>query len=60
MKGKDGSDVALWILARYIAEFRKVAGQWKVRTLRFEGIFCTPFEQGWHRQRFVSIAHGAE
>jgi len=58
LKGKDGSDQALWILARYIAEFRKVSGQWKVRTLRFEGIFCTPFEEGWHKQRFVSIAHG--
>ena len=29
-----------------------------VRTLRFEGIFCTPYEEGWHKERFVSIAHG--
>lgn len=56
LNGTDGKQEAVWIMARYLAEFRRVGEEWKVRTLRFEGIFCTPFESGWHKQRFVSIA----
>ena len=56
LTGADGNDEAVWIMARYIAEFRRIGEEWKVRTLRFEGVFCTPFEDGWHKKRFVSVA----
>lgn len=57
LRNKDGKEEAVWIMARYIAEFKRAGATWKVRTLRFEGIFCTPYEDGWHNKRFVSIAH---
>ncbi len=57
LKGQDGKQEAVWVMARYFAEFRRVGAEWKVRTLRFEGIFCTPFEEGWHKKRFVSVAN---
>lgn len=46
---------AVWIMGRYICEFRREGDGWKVRTVRFEGIFCTPFEQGWTKERFAPI-----
>jgi hypothetical protein len=57
LKGAEGKEEAVWVMARYFAEFRRVGETWKVRTLRFEGIFCTPFEEGWHKKRFVSVAN---
>lgn len=46
---------AVWIMGRYICEFRRVEGSWKVRTVRYDGIFCTPYEKGWTNERFMSI-----
>lgn len=57
LKGKDGKLEAVWVMARYFAEFRRAGDTWKVRTLRFEGIFCTPYEEGWHNRKFVSVAN---
>jgi hypothetical protein len=46
---------AVWIMGRYICEFRREDAGWKVRTVRFEGIFCTPYDQGWTNERFAPI-----
>lgn len=55
LRGEDGQQEAVWIMGRYICEFRRDQPGWKVRTVRFEGIFCTPFDQGWTKERFASI-----
>ena len=46
---------AVWIMGRYTCEFRRTDGGWKVRTVRYDGIFCTPYDKGWIDTRFVSI-----
>ena len=55
LQGENDSREAVWVMGRYHCEFRRGEDGWQVRTVRFEGIFCTPFEQGWHKERFVSI-----
>jgi len=55
LKGSGGAKEAVWIMGRYICEFKRIDGSWKVRTMQYDGIFCTPFEQGWAKQRFISI-----
>jgi hypothetical protein len=42
-------------MGRYFCEFRRDGKGWKVRTVRFEGIFRTPFDKGWTEQRFTPI-----
>ncbi len=56
LHGPDDSREAVWVMGRYICEFRRDGAEWKVRTVRFEGIFCTPYEQGWAKERFTSIS----
>ena len=51
----DGRE-AVWVMGRYHCEFRREDNGWKVRTVRFEGIFCTPYDQGWAKERFTSIS----
>ena len=55
LNGVDGSKEAVWIMGRYVCEFKRVDGYWKMRTVQYDGIFCTPFDQGWAKQRFISI-----
>jgi ketosteroid isomerase-like protein len=55
LKQEGDRDEAVWIMGRYICEFRREDGGWKVRTVRFEGIFCTPFDKGWTSERFTPI-----
>jgi len=50
-----GKKEAVWIMGRYTCEFKRTGGNWKVRTLQFDGIFCTPYEKGWAEERFMSI-----
>ena len=55
LEGPNDSREAVWIMGRYDCEFRRDDGGWKVRTTRYEGIFCTPYDKGWAEERFVSI-----
>lgn len=55
LRGPKDSKEAVWVMGRYICEFRREAAGWKVRTVRFEGIFCTPYEKGWTKERFAPI-----
>ncbi len=55
LKQQGDSRQAVWIMGRYICEFRREEGAWKVRTVRFEGIFCTPFDKGWTQEQFTPI-----
>ena len=55
LKGFGGALEPVWIMGRYFAEFRRTQTGWKVRTMRYEGIFCTPFDKGWTKERFLSI-----
>jgi hypothetical protein len=55
LKEHDDRRKAVWIMGRYDCEFRRTAEGWKVRTVRFEGIFCTPYDEGWTNQRFAPI-----
>lgn len=56
LKGPNDSREAVWIMGRYQCEFRRTAEGWKVRTVQYEGIFCTPYEKGWTGERFTSIS----
>lgn len=56
LKQDDGTLEAVWIMGRYTCEFRREQGSWKVRTVQFDGLFCTPYEKGWAKERFTSIA----
>jgi hypothetical protein len=55
LKGRGDAREPVWIMGRYSVEFRRSEGHWKVRTMQYEGVFCTPYDQGWAKQRFVSI-----
>jgi len=55
LEGPGDSREAVWIMGRYTCEFRRDGGEWKLRTVEYEGIFCTPYAKGWADQRFVSI-----
>ena len=60
LETEDGGQEAVWVLGRYHCEFRREGGGdhagWKVRTVRFDGIFCTPFDKGWTEERFTSVS----
>ncbi len=51
----NGAEEAVWIMGRYTCEFRRVQNAWKVRTVKYDGIFCTSYEKGWVDERFKSI-----
>jgi ketosteroid isomerase-like protein len=55
LKGKGDRREAVWIMGRYACEFRRNDAGWKLRTVRYDGIFCTPYAKGWTAERFVSI-----
>ena len=55
LRGPGDSREAVWIMGRYTCEFRRVGEAWKLRTTRYDGVFCTPYEKGWTDERFVSI-----
>lgn len=55
LKATDGSEEAVWIMGRYTCEFKRVQNEWKVRTVKYDGIFCTSYEKGWVAERFKSI-----
>lgn len=55
LKQQGDFEQAVWIMGRYICEFRRGETGWKVRTVRFEGIFCTPFDKGWTAEQFTPI-----
>lgn len=41
---------ALWVSGKYICEFRKVDGEWKLLKLRMIAYLRSPFDIGWTRQ----------
>jgi hypothetical protein len=45
---------AVWIAGRYRNDFVRVQGQWKFRRVRIDGIFVTPYEDGWVKTPFLS------
>ncbi len=55
LEGSGDTREAVWILGRYDCEFRREDGAWRVRTTRYDGIFCTPYDAGWEAARFVSV-----
>lgn len=55
LKAPGGGREAVWVMGRYHCEFKREGDGWKVRTLSFDGIFCTPFDKGWAEQPFVSV-----
>ena len=59
LKGTEGALEAVWIMGRYNCEFRRTEDGWKLRTVQYDGIFCTPYEKGWTDERFVSISPNA-
>ena len=55
LKATNGTEEAVWIMGRYTCEFRREQNAWRVRTVKYDGIFCTPYEKGWVAERFKSI-----
>jgi len=41
---------AFWIMVKYVIEFAKEDGQWRIRTYHLELYFRSPFEEGWLKQ----------
>lgn len=41
---------AIWVSGKYLCEFRKVDGVWKILKLRLVAYLRSPFENGWTRQ----------
>ena len=44
----------VWIAAWYDNDFECVDGDWKIKHIRFEDSFVTPFEEGWLKTQYVS------
>ena len=59
LEATDGTEEAVWIMGRYTCEFRRVQNAWKVRTVEYDGIFCTSYDKGWVAERFKSIRPAA-
>ena len=38
---------AMWFVGKHKAEFTKVNGQWKIKTLIAKCIYNTPYDEGW-------------
>jgi ketosteroid isomerase-like protein len=55
LEATDGGEEAAWIMGRYTCEFKRVQNEWKVRTVKYDGIFCTSYDKGWVAERFKSI-----
>ena len=41
---------AHWVAGRYFNEFVRVDGQWKFKHIRVDGIFSSPYEDGWAKK----------
>lgn len=48
---KDGK--ALWISGLEEDKYEKVNGEWLMSEVKVVVIFQTPFEEGWHKRRFL-------
>lgn len=46
---------AVWVAGRYLNEFVRVDGQWKFKHLRVDGIFSTPYQDGWAKTPLLSL-----
>ncbi len=55
LESLDGTEEAVWIMGRYTCEFKRVDNVWKVRTVKYDGVFCTAYDKGWVAERFKSI-----
>jgi len=42
---------AMWVMGRYQDEFRRVGGEWKIKSLKFEYYVLAPYEEGWGKTR---------
>lgn len=45
------ADQAVWVMGIYHDEFRRVGGDWKLSSLKFEFKYYTRFEDGWAKLR---------
>ncbi len=46
---------ALWMGGRYENDFERRDGVWRIRHLRLWVEFRTPYEKGWHAERFATL-----
>lgn len=46
---------AMWGHGRYDIQFLRVAGKWRISSLRFLWNFNTPYEEGWGKTRMAML-----
>jgi hypothetical protein len=51
---------ALWGSGAYRADFVRVEGHWKIKHLRIENFFATPYEDGWAKIPFPRPPDGTQ
>ena len=42
---------AVWIMGRYRDEFRRVDGEWRIKSVKMDYYCVAPYEEGWGKQR---------
>lgn len=47
IKGDDGKQHALWMLARYDEDYIKINGEWYFQNLHASIQYSAPYEDGW-------------
>ena len=43
-----------WCAAIEEEKYRYVKGQWLIAELKLVSVFQTPYDQGWHKKRFMT------
>ena len=49
-------DQAVWVMGIYRDEFERVGGSWKIKSIRFEFKYYTPYEDGWAKTPMWEIS----
>ncbi len=47
---------AVWIMGRYHDWYQRVGGRWKIKSMKLDLKYYTPYEEGWAKTPFIAIA----
>jgi hypothetical protein len=49
----EGDGKAVWSAGVEYEKYERVNGEWLISELKLTSVFRTPYEQGWHKQRYT-------